>query len=472
MQPNGAVRQPAKKPVSAPPRVHEEAERAVLGSMLVDKAAAVAAIDHLKATDFAREDHRVMFLAAVAVFKRDAALDIVTIAEEMRLKKTIATLNHADLTNAGSRYLFSCVNSVATTAHLEYYLRLVREASLDRQIGTQLLATAAEKTPENVRKLHELMVAFHGVRHDPILSFKKDLAAAVDQLLSAAPVALNTGFAGLDEILGGLEPGQLTTVGARTSGGKTALMTKLCMQMAEQTGQECLYLTTEMTNTEMVGRVLPMATSVPAWKFRWRKLTSEDEARVHQVCGDKLDKLPVHIFGKSRLSMSDIRHAATQTKARIVFVDYLQRCLYPQGDTRAYQIMDFMVELKSFAQENRLNVFIGCQLDRKLDKTAPEPENADLKDSGAIEAESDQVILLWRPTEKDTAKEAGYRAPTTNNYHIRAKVSKNRHGRAGERTDFLLNGPLVDVCDKIEVERALDEAAPQKELFPRGYSDH
>lgn len=448
---------PPFKPAQAAraPKTALEAERAVLGCLLIEAAAARKVLDAMTAESFYLEDHRHVFKAAAAVFARDGAVDIVTLAQAMTAAGTLAGIGGSNAASSGKAYLVHLVESVVHTAHADYYARLVKEAALDRRIEVQLIKTAQDKTPENVKALHELMVALHGVRHERVFDFRVDLGEALDELLKAKAEVVDLGFPKLDAALGGLDVGDITTVGARTSGGKTAFMVKACLQVAAR-GVECLYLTTEMTEAQVVARVLPAASGVPAWKFRRRVFDKEDPKKMLDACAENLSRLPIKVYGKSRFSLHDINAVVVQAKPRVVFVDYLQRCEFPPGDTRAYQIMDFMISLKTMAQESRLNIIIGCQLDRRLDKTAPEPENADLKDSGAIEAESDQVLLLWKPTEKELLKEGGDPAPP-GHHVIRAKISKNRHGAAWDRADFLLNGPLVDLCQRLAPEPAQED---------------
>lgn len=440
----------------AMPRVVLEAERAVLGCLLIDAAGGRAAFDRLKTVDFYLDRHRLLFEAAVAVYKRDGAVDVVTACAELRRLGKLAALG--DEASSGAQYVMGCTAVVATTAHAEYYAQLVREASLDRQVGAQLTRTAADKTPENVQALRELMDALHGVRHDRMFRLQDDLPAALDELAKAKGPSLDLGFPALDHILGGVEPGHILTVGARPGGGKTAFMTKACLQLAEHAKVPCLYITTEMTELEMVERILPAASGVPAWKFRRRRLSPEDIGLVSTACGERLSRLPVTIYGKPVVSMADIRRAAAQAKPRVIFIDYLQRCAFPAGDSRTYQIMEFLVQLKTFAQESRLAVVLACQLDRKLDKTKGlEPELADLKDSGAIEAESSQVVLLWRPAPSELKYKPAPVASGPDFYHIRAKVAKNRRGSANKDADFFLHGPFVDFLEAVKPDGGQEE---------------
>lgn len=455
---------PVQKAAPKMPKTALEAEKAVLGSMLIETAAAHEVASSLVAGDFYIEDHRKIFSAALTVLNRERALDTTLLMEELKGRKQLADIAAGDVELRGSKYLFSLTRSVSTAAFAASYATLVREASLDRQVGQQLKVTYETKTPENLKKLSDLMSALHGVRQGRAFDFRKDLGAALDALEKKPSDLVDTGFKSLDKKLGGLDLGDVTTIGARTSGGKTAMMVKLALQIAEGAGRECLYLTTEMRAQQIVERVLPIASAVPAWKFRKRIFDSDDWKKIVKTCSERLSKIPLKVMGKSTLSLADIRAAVSREKPRVLFVDYLQRCVFSQADTRAYQVMDFMKDLKTLAQETGINIFIGCQLSRALDHDPDkEPENSDLKDSGGIEAESDQVLLLWKPTLKRLLKD-GIVVPS-GQHLIRSKISKNRHGEAWHQADFLLHGLLVDICEHLE-----DEPA-QRELLRKDISE-
>lgn len=461
------------------PKIVVEAEQAALGSALVERIGARKILDLLKPEDFHSPDHQVAFKSIQKLFARDGIVDVVTLLEELRSQGKLDNFGMGSAVGGevGGKYVFSLVNCVVSVEHVEHYARLVKEASLDRSFSAQLATTYTARTPENVRKLHEIMNALHSVHQRPALDFRKDLQSYIEDILeNKVSETIDTGFQNLDTCLGGLNVGDVTVIGARTSGGKTAWMTKTAVQMAERFAQEasadpkksktCLYYTTEMTEQQVVSRVMPSAANVEAWKFRRKRFEPSEAKRIYEACRDRLSLLPLLVKGKSQPTLADISSAIAQVRPRAIFLDYLQRFKFGAGDNRAYQIMDFMIGLKTLAQETKTNIFLGCQLDRKLDKTAPEPENADLKDSGAIEAEADQVVLLWKPTPKELAKNMPTFPLLPGHNLIRYKVSKNRHGAAWGRGDFALNGALVDIAEHIvEKYNGLDNRLPKEDLW-------
>lgn len=440
-----APAKPSERETVRAPRAVIAAERAVLGAMLIDDGAAHAGMA-LSPADFYREDHRLIFKCAVEVMDRDGTIDLLTLTEAVKATSKLGDLGDSG-ENGGPTYLLNLVKNVSTAAHQQHYVALVREASLDRQVDIQLQTTAADKTPANLARLHEIMMDLYGVRQRAVLDFEKDLPTIIDDIIAPKKPILDTGFPSLDRILGGLNAGDVTTIGARPGDGKTATMVKMCVLIAEGQKRRALYCTTEMNEPEIVGRVLPMATQIPAWKFRRRDFKDEDYKKITEVCAERLSKMPIRVFCKPTLSLADIRAAVARSKPDVVFVDYLQRCELPKGDVYAYRVREFMRNLKTFAAETKINVVIACQVNRQIDKSITrEPEMSDLMDGGAIESESAQVILQWRPTDKVIAKES-IDIPQGQQL-IRAKVAKNRHGLAYKRVDFFLNGPLIDMCER------------------------
>lgn len=417
-----------------------EAEKATLGSMMIELPAARAAAMHLEPVDFYEEKHRDIYSAALGILARGPRqeLDVVLLAAELRER------GHLDRIGGGA-YLSELIESVATAAHVEYYAQIVRKASLDRQVATQLLITADNKTPENVKILGDLIFRLEGAVGSKIIDLREDIKDIVERLLAAKNEGIKTGFFELDSLFCGLDAGNgdLLTIGARPSEGKTALMTRMAVNMAFQ-GVEVLYLTAEMSEDQMVYRILPMATGIPYYKFRSQTLSDDERGLVVETAAEKLQLLPVKLLGKSRFSLADIRSACIRARPRVVFIDYLDRCEFPKAESRAYQIGEFLAGLRSFLMDTKIVGVLGCQLDRGVDK-APKipPTLSDLRGSGAIENESTHVMLLWRPPPEKIDI-----PPGPDCIAIEGVIKKNRFGPREVATDFELNGELVRFTER------------------------
>jgi len=423
-------------PASSP-----EAERATLGSMLIDRKACDRARLFLEPEDFYLEPHRGIYGTILKILRASEsnAIDPVTVGEQLRADNNLGE-------GGGLKALRDLTEIVSTSDHIEHYARIVKKSSLERKIRNQLIITSGAKTSENIHILGNLIQTAEGLGAGRIFDFRQDLGEALEAILERREVGVKTGFAEIDEHLIGLERGDLMTIGARVGEGKTAIMTRMAVNMASKflsqgSDDSVLYITTEMGRNQMVERVLPMATNIPLWRFRKNLIERADHRIINRVCGDTLSKLPLHIFDHSRPSISDIRSAITRCGCRVAFIDYLQRCHYPKADNRTYEIQEFLVRLKSFAQRSGVSIVQGCQLDRQRDKNAKAPPNmSELKDSGSIEAESDIVGLMWRNEKKDLP-------PTPGCDPIEFIVKKNRSGAKNKECQLELRGELIKVSE-------------------------
>lgn len=422
------------------PVVVEEAEKAVLGSMILEAKAAVYARLDLDSTDFHIEKHRVMFDALCSMVEDQTPIDITLLHERLKVTGKLDDVG-------GLPAITDTVHAVSTTANHAHYCRVVKQASLQREFDLQLTATRENKTLEQVERLDDLMLRINGQGVGRIVSFQEDLSDIVEEMLEKPITGYQTGFFGLDALITRFEPGDLITLGARTSGGKTAMMVSMMMNMA-QAGVSCLFLTTEMDDVQLIKRILPSFSGVEAYRFRAGNLSEDEKDSIRRATYQKLQQLPIKIMAKSRMSIKDIRGAMIKTGAQVVFFDYLQRAAMKKGESRVYEIEEFMVQLKTVARALERVVVTAVQLDRGLDKTPTVPPSlSDLRGSGAIESESDTVILLWRPPEIVTQKRINWIPPSPGCIAIEAVIPKNRHGPTGA-SDLELNGELVSIAER------------------------
>lgn len=421
-----------------------DAEEAVIGTLMVEAQACKVAQLYLRPTDLYSEANRRVYEAVEALLDSQAGgVDIVTVAERMRADGTLEAAG-------GTDHLRECIAKAATAAHMEWYCRIVQQASLRRQFHVQLGATTEFETPENVAKLADLVLRLEGSSGGHIFDFRVDIKDAVEALLRNKTPGLQTGFFQLDSLFSGLAPddGDLLVIGGRASEGKTAMMTRMCCNMAMGAGggdsEECLYLTTEMSEHQMVYRVLPMATGIPAYKYRSKTLTPEEIGLTCDVAAEKLMQLPIQVLGKSELSIQDIRSTCARARPRVVFIDYLDRCKFPRAENRAYAIGEFLRLLRNFLKDTHILGVLGAQLDRGMDKTPNTPPSlADLRGSGAIEHEATHVVLIWRPPAKKIEV-----FPSPGCIPLEAIVGKNRFGPRFVTADFELNEELVKFTER------------------------
>lgn len=411
-----------------------EAEAAVLGSMLIEKQAIAKACLILKAEDFKAPANQAVFRAVEALYERDMDADLVTVSEEAIAQGTMDVIG-------GKGYLANLCDAVTTAAHVGAYAKLVKNASLSRKIRGQFKTAYESQSMDDIASLGDLIMAREGNLSATLTDFREDLPAIIDEILRTDVPQINTGFTRLDALLCGLEPGELVTVGARTSGGKTAFKTRMALNMAMD-GHEVLYITSEMRVKELVKRILPQAVRIPSWKFRSRKLTEIERERVRTEGVDILSTLPIKMLARGRIGIDDIRRAVVQSGCKVVFVDYLQRCKFPKAERESSAIYEFMAEFKEILLNTQTVGVISSQLDRARDK---EPERrpvlADFRGSAGIESESDVAILLWKPPVDPDKMD--YVPPPPGQVRIEAVIGKGRNGVADVGVDMDFNGEYV-----------------------------
>lgn len=410
--------------------------------MMVEPQAAHRARLELDAEDFYQEPQRLVFQAIGQLLEEQMATDAITVTERLRL---LGRLDGA----GGYEGITAMLSAVATAAHIQYYCQIVKQASLERQFTAQVAIVAREGTAVEVAKLDDIQLRMAGEGVGRIIDFQTDLTDVVEELLDKPVVGFHTGFFHLDNVLNRVEAGDLVTIGARTSGGKTAFMTQMAVNMARQ-GTPVGIMTTEMDHLQLIKRILPGASGVEAYRFRSGQLSDLEKEKVRRAVAQDLAHLPIKLYAKPRMSLKDIRGFLVKSDVRVGFFDYLQRAKMPKAESRAYEIEEFMVGLKTLARAMGKVIVTAVQLDRGLDKnpTMP-PDLADLRGSGAIEAESDTVILLWRPPAIVAQKRVDWIEPRQGCVAIEALIKKNRFGPAPAAADFELDGELVQIAERV-----------------------
>lgn len=391
-----------------------EAEAATLGAMMIDEWAADQGAHLLRAEQFYSAANAAVFRALGSVRSRRGKSDVAIVLSELR--RTGDSERHGILAST----LTAMVDLVLNVGRLPEYAREVRKAHLDREITSAISSASEEPKVEAIDRIRKLCVERESQDRAMLFRFSENLHDALDSLSKEPPSRIHTGFPSLDSRLHGLESGDLLTVGARTGYGKTAIMTKIALNLAKKK-IPVLYFAGEMAELQLVQRVLPIESRVEAWKFRRRVLKNEWSAVTEAA--SRLYELPFSICGFPSPSLQDIETATFSCGAAVIFVDYLQRCTLPKADSHRIRVSHFMVGLKNFLRDRGIVGVLGSQLNRQTDRhQSKAPVLADLQESASIEQESDQVILMWTPDEEQE---------TNSGCELESIVAKNRHGPRG-----------------------------------------
>ncbi len=383
-----------------------EAEQAVLGSMMLERPAVEKASEILKAEDFYRDAHRLIFEAIVALAEKDEPVDAITLSEELRNRGQYDTVG-------GQTYLLILMEAPSTAANIEYYARLVEEKSILRRLmdaGSQIQALAhsefdaidevvdrAEKIVFDVGQRRMGQYFFH-LR--PLLDEELD---RIEHRYETKEVAAGrlTPFDDLNWMTAGLQPSDLIIVAARPSMGKTSLAVQLAQHVAINEKLPAALFSLEMSKEQLVTRMICSESQVDANRLRTGMLGPEDWQRVGAGIS-RLAEAPIYIDDTPDISVMEMRAKCRRLKAEhglgIIMIDYLQLMRsHKKTENRNQELSEIARGCKTLARELKVPVMALSQLSRAVEsRTDKRPMLSDLRESGAIEAEADVVMFIYR----------------------------------------------------------------------------
>lgn len=393
-----------------------EAERALLGSMLIEAAACRWALDRIANSAFYHDRNRTVFSAIKSVFESEGAVDLVLVSEWLREKGLAAEAGWA-------QYLFELTKSVSTASHVEHYGKAVLRTHFDRLLIREATLLAQEdKRDAALQRISQICRAKDLLDSKGLITLADSLDKVIASLSGGPVQKLYLGFKELDWLTGGHEPGHLVTVGARTGVGKTAFCLAATLNLA-QAGKGVSFFAGEMEPDQVTLRALASKTKIEHWRLRDRRLSESEEVPRVREQADSMRSLPVSYCRLPSPRLRDIRSTTDAARADVTVVDYLTRCTLPEGESMRVSVSRFMVGLKNFARDTNRLVILAAQINRRVDGNPDTPPNlSDLKESGTIEEESDCVVLLHIPKDQRHAEGA---------VPLSCFVAKNRHGRTG-----------------------------------------
>lgn len=395
-------------PVERVPPHNLDAEVSVIGSMLLSKDAIAEAVEHVRAEDFYRGAHRTMFEAALSLYDRGEPVDSVSLAEEL---KRLGRLEDV----GGQVEIAEIVHRVPTPANAAYYARVVAAAAMKRRLidaGSRISqlgyddtqdAEASVDTAENL--VYQLST--HG-RVGEITPLKELLTAGfemIEQLHEnqSALTGLPTGFTDFDNLTSGLQPGNLMILAARPSMGKSTMVVNIATHVSVKARKPAAIFSLEMSQMELVQRILAGQARVDSDRLRTGKLRESDWPRLSEAFG-KLADAPMFIDDTPDVTMMEIRSKCRRLKQQhgleLVIVDYLQLMQSPQHvESRVQEVAQFSRGMKILAKELNVPVIALSQLSRKPeDRVDHRPQLADLRESGCVPGDT----RVWRA---DTGEE-------------------------------------------------------------------
>lgn len=386
------------------------AEASVLGGMLIDQTAAPRALEVLDASMFFREAHRRLFRAMTRLFERGGVLDVITVSEELK--------NQGELENAGGlEYLASLLDAIPTAANIEYHARIVRDKALLRRLleaANQIVRDVHDPGDATAKEVldqaeHRVFSVSQSRDQSGLVWIKEILWPMFERIeeLQEAPggvSGLPTGFADVDQMTTGLQPGDLVVVAGRPSMGKTSWALNVSHRVALNQGVPVAIFSLEMGKEQLVQRFLCSEGSVDAQKLRRGSLSMDDHRRLAMAAG-RLNTAPIWIDDSAASNVLEMKAKARRLKSEselgLVVVDYMQlmsASSTARSDGRVQEISEISRGLKGLAREIEVPVVALSQLSRAPEqRTNRRPQLSDLRDSGSIEQDADLVLFLYRP---------------------------------------------------------------------------
>jgi replicative DNA helicase len=381
-----------------------EAEESVLGAVLLSDVAANEVMDKLIPQDFYVPAHQSIFEAILTLYNTNQPLDAVTVSEELRRRAALEKIG-------GIGYLTRLLDVVPTASNIEYYANIVEEHGLRRSLikaggaVTDLafrtedeIASVMDRAEQQILGVAEKRASQDMLEVGPLF---QEVIEHIETLEANGSdiTGLATGFRDLDKMLGGLQPANLVVIAARPSMGKSALTLNIATNAAVL-GKVIALFSLEMGKEEVVQRILCSVGRVDSGKFRSGQLGAQNWDRVVAAAG-RMYKSPIFIDDSSVVTVTDIRAKCRRLqRARgldLVVVDYLQLMSGSNRENRQQEIAEISRGLKNLASELRVPIIAVSQLNRSVEQREDRrPRLSDLRESGALEQDSDVVMFVYR----------------------------------------------------------------------------
>jgi replicative DNA helicase len=383
-----------------------EAERSVLGAILVHNDAFNMAAQVIDSSDFYRDAHRRIFDRMVALNERNQAIDFVTLKEELS--------RAGDLDEVGGpAYVASLADGVPRATNVEYYARIVKEKSTLRNLiyaATKIVTNAYEADQESDLILDEAESAIFSVADDrlkagfvPMRDLVKESFPKIELLFEQKRLitGVPTGFADLDEMTRGLQPGDLVIIAARPSMGKTSLVLNMAQHVATQPEHTVGFFSLEMSKESLFLRLLTSEAQIDSHRLMSGAIGQKDYGRISHAL-ETLSAMKLYIDDSAGIGVLEMRAKSRRLKAEhglsLIVVDYIQ-LMTGRGrfENRTLELASISRSLKGLAKELNVPIVVLSQLSRAPEARADHrPQLSDLRESGALEQDADVVALIYR----------------------------------------------------------------------------
>ncbi len=383
-----------------------DAERSVLGAVMLRNDAINQATEVIDSDDFFREAHRLIFDKMIGLSERGLAIDLVTLKEELSRAGLLESVG-------GPAYIASLVDGVPRATNVEYYARIIKEKATRRSLiasASKIVAEAYDSDQEADEILDTAERTIFEIADGSLRSGFVPLSALVDsswatieqlQERRGMVTGVPTGFAELDKMTNGLQPSDLIIVAARPSMGKTSFVLNIAQHIGTQTDMTVGFFSLEMSKEQLFMRMLTSEARIDAQKFRTGYLNERDYGKLSAALGVLRDAR-VYIDDSASIGMLEMRAKARRLKAEhgldMIVVDYIQ-LMQGRGraDNRQQELATISRQMKGLAKELHVPIVALSQLSRAPEtRSDHRPQLSDLRESGALEQDADVVMFIYR----------------------------------------------------------------------------
>ncbi len=391
---------------------NSDAEKAVLGSAFLSKEALYSVLSLLEEKDFYEGKHQILYRVLVSLQKKNVAVDVLTVTEEL--------INIKELDNIGGvKYLQECSDSMVALSSLEFYINIVKDQSVlrnlllvVRDIDNQYRTEEIEDVDAFIADSEERIKVATEKRRISTFRSAEDVAKAVEMALSTQQkyedenvTGLTTGYDNVNKLTQGFQKTEMTIIAARPSVGKTALALNFAYKAATRKQVPVAIFSLEMASELLVRRLVAAASNVSLTKISSGVLNGQERAKVASAIKE-VGSAPIFIDDSPGIKLMDIIAKSRQLQSKypnlgLIVVDYLGLIQTGTGgkgnDSRQEEVRKISLALKALARDLKVPVVVLSQLSRDVEKRdTKRPMLSDLRDSGSIEQDADVVMLLYR----------------------------------------------------------------------------
>ncbi len=414
----------------------DAAEQAVLGAMLIDSRCIPQVIEKLRPEDFYVKQHLEVYEAIYSMFSLSKKIDPVTVQEQMRQDGTYVE-------GTTRAFLLQLMEVTPTAANVMEYVDIVRDKSLLRRVAEtaeEITGLVNEGTGTGSDVLEAAEQKIYAIRNGraaqgliPISSVTADVYARIGELSESDSVVpgLSTGLTDLDRMISGLGNSDLVLLAGRPGMGKTSLGLNILLEAGKHSGKSVVFFSLEMSREQLVMRLISSESFIPSQKLMTGQLEEEDWEKLTLACRS-LNNTSILIDDNPMLSVADMNAKCRRVEnLGLVVIDYLQLMTSSGGkqnyssESRQQVVSDISRALKIMAKELNVPVLCLSQLSRANEGRADKrPMLSDLRESGAIEQDADEVMFIYRDDYYNENSEYKNQAEII--------VAKNRHGETGK----------------------------------------